>query len=252
MTSRTTEHFDNYLLEENQRPTKENVSLFEAAKNGDINTVNKLLNAGAQPNFFYHPEEQKNALHVASENGYEDIVDLLLQNGAVVNSIAATEQATSLILAAQNSHTSVVKKLLSHGAHVDAGKKYHSFLVLLRPSRFVANGYGNTSIHEASRLGSISVIKCLVSAGASVNVVNHKGSTPLHTYCYGENRKTHGPDGLQLLLDSGADVNSKDLREMTPLLVSCTTGRYGEIFLKSCGCGMFFTVFAVERILLKS
>jgi ankyrin repeat protein len=223
MTS--TEKFDSYLLEENQRPTKENVSLFEAAKHGDVGAVKKLLSQGAQPNFFYHPDEQKNALHVASENGHEEIVDLLLQSGAVVNSVAATEQATSLILAAQNSHTSVVKKLLSHGANVDSGKEYHSFIYSSHIFSSTANGYGNTSLHEACRIGSISVMKCLISAGASVNSRNHKGSTPLHTYCYGENRKTHSVDGLQMLLDSSADVNSKDLRDMTPLLVSCTTGR---------------------------
>ncbi len=114
-------HYDDYLLEENQRATSDNIALFEAALKGDFEQVKELLENGAKPNFFFRPEDQKNALHVSSEKGFDDIVEVLIQHGAAVNSKASTDQTTSLILASQNGHVKVVQILLSHGAHVDAG-----------------------------------------------------------------------------------------------------------------------------------
>ena len=50
---------------------------------------------------------------------------------------------------------------------------------------FVGNGYGNTALHEACRMGHGAVINILLEHGADVNAKNHKGSTPLHMFCYG-------------------------------------------------------------------
>jgi ankyrin repeat protein len=112
---------ESYLLEENQLPTKENIELFEAASAGDLRRVKQLLDAGAKPNFFFRPEEQKNSLHIAAEKGFSDIVEVLILHGAVVNSIAASDQTTALILAAQNRHLDAVERLISSGAHIEAG-----------------------------------------------------------------------------------------------------------------------------------
>lgn len=69
------------------------------------------------------------------------------------------------------------------------------------------------------------MIEVLLHARAPVNAENHKGSTPLHIYCYGENRSKHAPQGIQLLIDAGANVNAHDHRGATPLLVCCASGR---------------------------
>ena len=121
MTSNHSNH-EEYLLEQNQLPTSDNIALFEASLHGDFGRVKSLLQKGAKPNFFFRPEDQKNALHVAAEKGHSvELIELLLKHGAVVNSIAAADQTTALILAAQNAHLHVVQCLLSHGARIDAG-----------------------------------------------------------------------------------------------------------------------------------
>lgn len=47
--------------------------------------VRRALAEGAVPNFFYRPEDSKNSLHVASERGFADVCEELLQHGAAVD-----------------------------------------------------------------------------------------------------------------------------------------------------------------------
>ena len=116
-----------YLLAENQLATDENVALFNAASNGELNALKRLLRQGAKPNFFYRPEDQKNALHVAAENGFEQIVSTLVEHGAEVDAIAATDQTTALVLAARSGSKSLIQKLVSAGANVTHGKEITLF-----------------------------------------------------------------------------------------------------------------------------
>ncbi len=119
-----TGHIPEYLLGENQQVTDENVALFHASAKGDLSAVRSLLSKGAKPNFFFHPQEQKNSLHIASEHGFTEIVDLLLTHGAVVNAVAASDKSTALILAARHARNlAVVDRLIKAGADINAGNK---------------------------------------------------------------------------------------------------------------------------------
>ena len=113
--------FPAYLLQENQQDTPENRALFHAALDGNVKDVKAALKRGGKPNFFFRPEDQKNALHVASERGYLDIMEALLEAGAQVNALAAKDHSTPLILAATLPNPAAVKLLLRHGANVHAG-----------------------------------------------------------------------------------------------------------------------------------
>ncbi len=113
--------YPEYLLQENQLATDENIGLFHAANKGNLAECEKLLKRGAKPNFFFRPDDQKNALHVAAEHGFVDIVKLLLRHGAEVNSIATTDQSSALTLAAHNDDPNVIKVLLEAGASIDHG-----------------------------------------------------------------------------------------------------------------------------------
>lgn len=95
----------------------------------------------------------------------------------------------------------------------------HSFYVLL------ANGYGNTALHEACYCGHFANARALIEAGAPLNQLNNKGSTPLHMFCYGEKVGAHTVEMAEYLLNEGANINIADSRGMTPLLVVCSTGR---------------------------
>ena len=61
----------------------------------------------------------------------------------------------------------------------------------------------------------------MIAAGADVNIVNHKHSTPLHFYCY----SNHDIQILRLLINAQANLTIPDERGLTPLLVCCTSGR---------------------------
>ena len=62
-------------------------------------------------------------------------------------------------------------------------------------------------------------------AGADINRENHKGSTCLHTFCYGESAASHSVAMLRFLVDSGAHLEAADHRGLTPLLVCCSSNR---------------------------
>lgn len=62
--------YPEHVLAKNQISSNENIAVFKAALAGSITGVANALSKGAKPNFFYRPEDNKNALHVAAENGY--------------------------------------------------------------------------------------------------------------------------------------------------------------------------------------
>lgn len=199
-----------HLLAKNQLASPENIAVFEAAQKGSVRDLKKALDNGAKPDFFYHPEEFKNALHIAAENGSMDVVEELLKAGAVVDCIVPSTQSTALLLGVSNGHMDVTRKLIAEGANVKH-----------------ANCYGNTALHEAIRTRHFDIAKILLEAGTNVNAVNRKGSTPLHFLCYDE-----APSNAQAsltfarsLVAAGADVNMRDHRGLTPLLVCCASGR---------------------------
>lgn len=113
--------YPEYLLLANQQATDDNIELFRAANKGHLAECERLLKQGAKPNFFFRPEDQKNALHVAAEHGFADVVGLLLRHGAEVNSISTADQCSALTLAAHNDDPTLIKMLLESGAHIDHG-----------------------------------------------------------------------------------------------------------------------------------
>jgi ankyrin repeat protein len=81
--------------------------LFQAALEGSLAGVKSAIEQGGLPNYFVRPEDQKNALHVSSEDGHLEIVKMLIENGAVINCISGLSQSSALILATQNNHVEV-------------------------------------------------------------------------------------------------------------------------------------------------
>ena len=91
----------------------------------------------------------------------------------------------------------------------------------------LANGYGNTALHEAvNHGGPIELISLLLQSGASVSLKNHKGSEALHFLCYGSNPVLQSTEIARELIAAGADVNSRDNRDATPILACASSGRY--------------------------
>ena len=111
-----------YLLSSNQLNSPENLSLFNAAMLGSSTGVENALRKGAKVNFFNNPEDQKTALHIACENGFSNIVEVLIKNGAVVDLPTGTTKSTALMLGVQSGSTPTVEILIKENANVNSGK----------------------------------------------------------------------------------------------------------------------------------
>jgi ankyrin repeat protein len=105
--------FPEYLLPNNQISSEINLELYNAAADGDKRRVKKALDNGAKPNFFNAAQEQKTAFHIATENGFPDIVQMLLDSGAVIDVLVAGSKDTALLIAAEKNESAIVKILIA-------------------------------------------------------------------------------------------------------------------------------------------
>lgn len=184
----------------------------------------------------------RSPLHSAAAlNESLEIVKLLVESGADVNQVGRSDVGPSLQAACQNAKTGkeIIEYLLEHGAdlHAQAGTR----------------GF---AISSAALRGTPETISLLLQRGATVNVKDGMGRTPIHVSCAGgvlnfqeiykaggnqnlrdkdKLKRTvfhwaaqHGvPDVLEsLVAEIGTDlVNEPDVDGWTPLLWACWPGR---------------------------
>lgn len=143
------------------------------------------------------------ALGVASENGHVPVSELLLQHGANVNARNAMNE-TPLQLAGEQGHLHVAQLLLRHGASVNARDEFH-----------------NPPLTLASENGHLHVVQLLLGHGADVHASNINGRSPL-TFAI-----ENGHLGVaHLLLQHGANVDATDINCRNPLTIAT---EYGHI-----------------------
>jgi len=140
----------------------------KAASDGDISLINiyfeNELNIDLDNS--YNPKN-RNALMEASYNGHIEIVKLLLERGANVNTKNKYGE-TALILSAGSYNKEVVACLLQNGADVNATDIWRENALL----NSVANGHAEN-------------VKLLLIAGANVNAENMIGCTALSIAIHG-------------------------------------------------------------------
>ncbi|XP_061505715.1 protein fem-1 homolog CG6966 isoform X2 [Anopheles gambiae] len=139
-------------------------------------------------------------LWCASAAGHTNIVKLLVQNGAKVNSTTKTN-STPLRAACFDGHYEIVKYLVSQGADIE-----------------VANRHGHTCLMIACYKGHFKIAQYLLSLKTDVNRRSVKGNTALHDCA-----ESGSLEILQLLLQHGATMDV-DSYGMTPLLAASVTG----------------------------
>ncbi len=137
-----------------------NNPLFEACYEGDIKKINDFLDQGFDINS--KTNSGSTLLHIAAQNNYLDMANILLARGAEVN--ALTEDGwTPLHFAAQKGYEELVKVLIKAGVNLDiAGLRYH-----------------RTALHYAADQGRDGVVMILLAAGANHNLLDKSGDTPL-------------------------------------------------------------------------
>lgn len=82
---------------------------------------------------------------------------------------------------------------------------------------------GSYALHYAAKNNSCKAIELLLDSGFDVNVLDSQGSTPLH--------HASGKEAAQLLLDRGADVNIQDMKGRAALSYAAFSGHKQVVHL---------------------
>ena len=197
-----------------------NMGIHQAAYNGNAEVVNQLIATGTDINS--KDTQGLTPLHLASMAGQSEIADLLIANGANVN---GTDDGglTPLIMAVLKSQKEMLEQLLNNGANLNL-KTNQGFTALdwaihfklTEITKLIRENGGKSgtedSIHVAVVMGKIEAIQKHLSDGVDINSIDVKGLTPLHlSATFGYKEVT------AFLIQAGADVNRKDENGNTSL-----------------------------------
>ncbi|RBA22188.1 hypothetical protein FPRO05_00535 [Fusarium proliferatum] len=200
-------------------------ALTAASFDGTIEIIKLLLDAGANIN-----SADGWALQTAADQGHVEVVNLLLERGADVNATTTNTnmpKCTALQAAVESGKGDIVDILLEHGADPNLG-----------------GGEFSHPIIAAASKGEEAIFKKLLGAKADVTVVGGEyNSTPL-TYT-----AIYLPlDSIRLLLDAGADINHADNEGDTALILTAWSGDHESVqFLLDRGADVLVRNKAVIR-----
>ena len=151
-------------------------------------------------------KKKETPLHVASRRGHADVAQLLLEHGADTETLSEDNNRTSLLLASQGGHVEVTRVLLKHGADMGA-----------------RDGRTWSPLERASEGSHVEVARVLLEHGADVEAQDPVNRTPLY-FALGE-------DVARLLIKHGADAKAPGnrLNHWTPLHHASVSGRVGVV-----------------------
>ena len=144
--------------------------LMKAAKEGKLSELKRLLKIELfRKNVDQQDEDGNTAFLFAAEQGYEDIMYLLLQAGADPN-LSDFKQRTPLMSAAYRGKINVVRRLLQ----IDSVKENINNQDI----------NGDTAFIFAAKKGYVDILDLLLQAGADPNLSNFSERTPLMSAAY--------------------------------------------------------------------
>jgi ankyrin repeat protein len=181
-------------------PLDEN--LVAAVKAGDDADVERLLEAGADPDVV---DSNENAmLAVAAMTGRLEIAQLLLDAGADVNGTRNydNQTASALYSAVSFQHNDIAELLINYGADVNW---------LWDDER----EFFGTPLHAAAWNNDVEMVRQLIENGADPNLRSRwrRGTTPLSKCLVNDS-----VEAAQVLLDNGAEVDLATDLGVTPLM----------------------------------
>lgn len=191
---------------------RKNQALIEAIQAGKSQVVERLLTQGADPNADTAKQTRPaitaktgsidveiggwSALMWAASGGHEDIVKVLLEHKARVNTRDQYGK-TALTIAAFNGQTGIVGMLLDKGADIEAKEKITG---------------GETALVMAAHSGYDDTVRLLLEHKANPNAFGDYHQTALIWAIVGNHKET-----CRLLLEHGADPNMPDDKGQKPL-----------------------------------
>ena len=139
--------------------------------------------------------ENRLPLYYALSAGFEEMVDLLLENGAKVD-IEAKGRRTPILGAVESGIPELLERMISLGAKPDT----------------LVNDIGTTALHHAAAtMKNPRMIEILLKHGAKVNAKATTGITPLLNAVHFNN-----VEGVRVLIKYGADPDAAAADGMTP------------------------------------
>ena len=167
-------------------------SLQCAAFEGHTDIVKLLINSGA--NVESLSPDSSNALQKACKGGHLEVAKLLIENGANVN-ISDRWIWTPLHHAAHGNHSGLVALLLAHGANPHA-----------------QSPLGLTACHLAASRGNTDTVKLLLEHNIDLKLITRDKRTVLHSAA-----ESGYLEVITLLLTSGCNALAKDQYGQTAL-----------------------------------
>ena len=160
--------------------------------------------AGGGPE--YQNSENDTALHTAVQQEHADVVQVLIDAGADIET-KNDDGHSPLHLASISGELITVKMLVEAGADVRA-----------------VDAYGNTCLILAANHGHTDTVRYLVGLPeVDLNHQEYRNFTALHFAV----QEKHGD--VQVLIDAGADIETKDANGCSPLHVASISGELATV-----------------------
>jgi len=207
-----------------------------AATGGDLDIVKMLIEHDA--NIEAKNASQETPLHRAAQFNRVEIVDFLLSRCAYIE-CRDKDKDTPLLIAADKNHLETIKSLLAHGADIgakdsnDATPIYRAasegciealeFLLKDRKGKTLVEEYDkyeNTPLHVAAKKGYVRIVQLLLDCGCCIDSKNDGSLTPLHLAAKFGRRRTV----CALLKRDMSIINDEDDASNTPLHLAALSG----------------------------
>ena len=198
-----------------------------AAYLGHVEATRDLVHAGARLETAAAEQGNMRALHWASGQGHDDVLEALISAGAALEATDGGGR-TALHFAAARGYTEAAQVLCKAGANVEAlsGRLVTALQMAAEKGHVETAGAlaecgANLDVqadearlaplHVAAAMGHAATVIALLHAGAQVDLADGKQRTPLHHAAARGHR-----DALAALISAGADLEAADERGQSP------------------------------------
>nr|NQU91712.1 ankyrin repeat domain-containing protein [Bacteroidota bacterium] len=151
----------------------------------------------------YLRPQGNSSLQFASMFGYLEVIKLLVENGAEVNS--GTGQKAPIFKAIEFGTKECAQYLAEHGAEIPVD---------------------NFLLHQAAAKGMSGIVGYMLENGAEIYSINSNGGTLLHSASRGDLAEL-----ANFMIENGADINSRNRYGLTPLHLASINGNIACINL---------------------